>query len=107
VRCTDSLSTATLPAASNAGASTNAYRRSRSSLALEAGIDIDLPDATAQAAREAGLLPPQVLEQLLREAMRKRQVDRFFAAMGKPAALEPPMTEAKIAAARAERARRR
>lgn len=74
-------------------------------------IQIDLPDATAQAAREAGLLTPQALEQLLREAMRKRQVDRLFAAMDKLAALEPPMTEAEIdaeiAAARAERARRR
>ena len=74
-------------------------------------IQIDLPDATAQAAREAGLLTPQALEQLLREAMRKRQVDRLFTAMDKLAALEPPMTEAEIdaeiAAARAERARRR
>ncbi|MGH8295194.1 MAG: hypothetical protein ACRETZ_06825 [Steroidobacteraceae bacterium] len=74
-------------------------------------IQIDLPDATAQAAREAGLLTPQALEQLLREAMRKRQVDRLFGAMDKLAALEPPMTEAEIDAeidaARAERARRR
>lgn len=74
-------------------------------------IQIDLPDATAQAAREAGLLTPQALEQLLREAMRKRQVDRLFVAMDKLAALEPPMTEAEIDAeinaARAERARRR
>ena len=74
-------------------------------------IQIDLPDATAQAAREAGLLTPQALEQLLREAMRKRQVDRLFAAMDKLATLEPPMTEAEIDAeidaARAERARRR
>jgi hypothetical protein len=74
-------------------------------------IQIDLPDATAQAAREAGLLTPQALEQLLREAMRKRQVDRLFTAMDKLAALEPPMTEAEIDAeidaARAERARRR
>jgi hypothetical protein len=74
-------------------------------------IQIDLPDATAQAAREAGLLTPEALEGLLREAMRKRQVDRLFAAMDKLAALEPPLTEeeidAEIAAARAERARRR
>ena len=74
-------------------------------------IQIDLPEATAQAAREAGLLTPQALEQLLREAMRKRQVNRLFAAMDKLAALEPPMTEAEIDAeidaARAERARRR
>ena len=76
-----------------------------------ATIQIDLPDATAQAAREAGLLTRQALEQLLREAMRQRQVDRLFAAMDKLAALEPPMTEAEIDAeidaARAERARRR
>ena len=43
--------------------------------------------------------------------MKKRQVDQLFADMGKLAALEPQLTEAEIdaeiAAARAERARRR
>jgi len=48
---------------------------------------------------------------LLREAMRKTQVDQLFTTLGKLAALEPALTEAEIdaelAAARADRARRR
>jgi hypothetical protein len=38
---------------------------------------------------------------------KKRQVDRLFDTMGQPARLEPPLTEAEIAAARADGARRR
>jgi len=74
-------------------------------------VTVSLPDDLAQQAQSAGLLRPEAIETLLREAVRKRQVDRLFAAMDKLAALEPPMTEAEIeaeiAAARAERARRR
>jgi hypothetical protein len=36
-------------------------------------IQIELPDATAQAAREAGLLTPQALERLLNDALRRKQ----------------------------------
>jgi hypothetical protein len=36
-------------------------------------IQIELPDATAKAAREAGLLTSQALERLLNEALRRRQ----------------------------------
>jgi len=36
-------------------------------------IEIELPDATAQAARAAGLLTPQALARLLNEAIRRRQ----------------------------------
>lgn len=74
-------------------------------------VTLSLPDTLAQEARAAGLLTPEALERLLREAMRKRQVDQLFATMDKLAALEPKLTEeeidAEIAAARAERARRR
>jgi post-segregation antitoxin (ccd killing protein) len=35
-------------------------------------IQIELPDATAQAARDAGLLTSRALAQLLKDAMRKR-----------------------------------
>jgi hypothetical protein len=74
-------------------------------------ITVSLPDDLAQQARSAGLLKPESLEALLREAMKKRQVDQLFTTMGKLAALEPALTEAEIdaeiAAARAERARRR
>lgn len=74
-------------------------------------ITVSLPDDLAQAARSAGLLRDEAIAALLREAMQKRQVDRLFDTIGKLAALEPPLTEAEIdaeiAAARAERARRR
>ena len=36
-------------------------------------IQIELPDATVQAARDAGLLTTQALERLLNEAIRRQQ----------------------------------
>jgi hypothetical protein len=74
-------------------------------------ITVSLPDELAQQAQTAGLLRPEAIERLLREAMRKNQVDQLFSTMGKLAALDPALTEAEIdaeiAAARADRARRR
>jgi len=37
-------------------------------------IQIELPDATALAARDAGLLTPQALERLIIDALRRKQV---------------------------------
>jgi len=42
-------------------------------------IQIDLPDATAQAARDAGLLTPQALTQLLKDAMRRQAAQALLA----------------------------
>jgi len=74
-------------------------------------ITVSISDELARQAQSAGLLRSEAIEQLLREAMKKRQVDRLFATADKLAALEPRLTEdeidAEIAAARAERARRR
>jgi hypothetical protein len=74
-------------------------------------ITVSLPDDLAKQARSAGLLRDEAIASLLREAMKKQQVDRLFAGVDKLAALEPQLTEAEIdteiAAARAERARRR
>ncbi len=36
-------------------------------------IKIDLPDATVQAARAAGLLTPEAIERLLNEAIKRKQ----------------------------------
>ena len=36
-------------------------------------IEIELPEATAKAARKAGLLTPQALDRLLTEAIRRRE----------------------------------
>ena len=74
-------------------------------------VTFSLPDGLAQQAQSAGLLHPDAIGRSLREAMKKRQVDQLFTTMDKLATLEPALTEAQvdaeIAAARADRARRR
>jgi len=61
-------------------------------------IQIELPDATAKAARDAGLLTPQALDRLLTDTIRRQQ-----------AAVEPmsmDQVDAEVKAARAGRRRR-
>lgn len=74
-------------------------------------ITLSLPDDLARQAQIAGLLRPEAIESLLREAMKKRQLDKHFNTIDKRAQLEPALTqeeiEAEIRAMRAERARRR
>jgi hypothetical protein len=74
-------------------------------------ITVSLPDDLAQQAQAAGLLRPAALETLLREAMKRRDIDQLFVSIDKLNALEPTLTEeeidAEIAAARAEREQRR
>jgi parvulin-like peptidyl-prolyl isomerase len=75
-------------------------------------IQIQLPDATVKAAREAGLLMPQVLDTLLTDALKRRQAadsllsiaDRVVSAGIAPV----PMPEfvAEVKAVRAERRQR-
>ena len=75
-------------------------------------IQIELPDDTAQAARDAGLLTPEALERLLTEALRRKQAadsllsiaDRVAAAGIEPMSMEE--INAEVKAARAERRRR-
>lgn len=74
-------------------------------------IQIELPDATAQAASKAGLLTPQALERLLNEALQRQPVEELFAKMDALAdANFAPMTmdeiQAEVDAVRAERRRR-
>ena len=72
-------------------------------------IQIDLPDATARAARDAGLLTPQALDRLLTDALKRQQAadallaiaDRVAAAGIEPMSMDEINTEVK--AARAER----
>lgn len=72
-------------------------------------IQIDLPDATAQAARDAGLLTQEGILRLLNDALRRRQaVDSLLLVADHVAAAGiPPMTmeeiNAEVHAARAER----
>lgn len=72
-------------------------------------VQITLPDQLAQEAQRAGLLTPEALERLLREAIERQQgIDELFAAMDRMAAANlPPMTmeeiQAEVDAVRAER----
>lgn len=74
-----------------------------------ARIQIDLPDATAQAARDAGLLTPEALLRLLSDALRRKQAaDALLSVVDRVAAAGiPPMTmeeiNAEVKATRAER----
>lgn len=75
-------------------------------------IQIDLPDATAQAARDAGLLTPQALERLLTDALKRQQAtdsllliaERVAAAGIEPMSMDE--INAEVKAARAERRQR-
>jgi hypothetical protein len=75
-------------------------------------IQIELPDATAQAARDAGLLTPQAIERLLTDALKRKQsaqallsiADRVAAAGIPPLSMEE--INAEVKAARAERRQR-
>lgn len=75
-------------------------------------IQIELPEATVQAAREAGLLTTQALERLLNEAIRRQRVaDSLLSIADRVAAAGiPPMSiaeiNAEVKAARAERKQR-
>ena len=75
-------------------------------------LQIELPDATARAAQEAGLLTPKALERMLNEALsRKQAADSLLSIAERVAAAEiAPMSmeeiNAEVKAARAERRQR-
>ncbi|MGZ8216614.1 hypothetical protein [Methylomagnum sp.] len=72
-------------------------------------IQIDLPDATAQAARDAGLLTSWALERLILDALRRRQAAERLLTVAdsvSDAGIEPmPMEDigAEIKAVRTDR----
>jgi hypothetical protein len=71
-------------------------------------LTIDLPDNIAQEAKDAGLLTPEVLAQLLKEAVRRQAGRRLLdVAQRIQAAGVSPMTDeeilAEVKAVRAER----
>lgn len=76
-------------------------------------LTVNIPDPLANEAKAAGLLAPEAIEQLLREAIeRRRQLDSFFGTVERLRAADiPPMSEdeiqAEIDAVRAERRARR
>lgn len=75
-------------------------------------IQIELPDATARAARDAGLLTPQALERLINDALRRKQAAGALRSIAERvvAVGMPPMSmeeiNAEVKAARAERKQR-
>ena len=75
-------------------------------------VEIELSDATARAAREAGLLKSEALERLLSEAIKRRQAADALLAIADRVAevgIEPMSMEEvdrEVKAARAERRRR-
>ena len=70
-------------------------------------VEIELPEATAQAAKAAGLLTPQALDRLLSNALRKREAVQSLRSIvgGVAAAGIAPMTmdeiDAEVKAVRA------
>ena len=72
-------------------------------------IQIELPEATAKAAREAGLLTPQALGRLLTDAIRRQQAANSLLQIADrvaEAGIEPMSVEeinAEVKAARTER----
>ena len=71
-------------------------------------LTVTLPERLAREAEAAGLLQPEALERLLRDAIRRRQQEQLFAAADRLAGLDvPALTEAEvnaeIQAARLER----
>jgi hypothetical protein len=60
-------------------------------------VKLNLPDSLANEARQAGLLTPEELERLLREALRARRVERLTAVRETLATNPlPPMTPEEI-----------
>jgi hypothetical protein len=72
-------------------------------------IQIDLPDATAQAASKAGLLAPQALAELLNDALRRAAGRKLLAAAKRihNTGIAPMSDEEIVAEVKAVRAERR
>jgi len=62
-------------------------------------ISLRLPVNLANEAEANGLLSSEVIEVLLREALRRRRVDQLFQKIDRLAALDlPPLTQAEVEA---------
>ncbi len=75
---------------------------------IQLEFKLALPDGLAQEAQAAGLLTPEAIEALIRDAVRRQRTERLFEASDRLLALDlPPLTEeeveAEIQAARRER----
>ncbi len=70
-------------------------------------VVVILPDNLAQEAEASGLLKPELIASLLRDEIRRRRINKLFAAADRLADLDEPLTndevEAEIAAVRKSR----
>ncbi|MGB9179189.1 MAG: hypothetical protein WCB68_08070 [Pyrinomonadaceae bacterium] len=71
-------------------------------------VVLTLPDNLAQEAEANGLLKPESIAALLRAEIRRRRVNKLFAAADRLSDLDQPLTEAEVEAeiAAARKARR-
>jgi hypothetical protein len=60
-------------------------------------IVLTLPDNLANEAQANGLLKPEYIASMLRAELRRRRVNKLFAAADRLADLDEPITEAEIA----------
>jgi len=65
-------------------------------------VVVTLPDGLAQEAEASGLLKPEIIASLLREEIRRRRINKLFAAADRLSDLDQPLTEAEIEAEIAE-----
>jgi hypothetical protein len=61
-------------------------------------VVLTLPDSLAKEAKANGLLAPEFVASLFRAELRRRRVNKLFAASDRLADLDEPHTEAEIAA---------
>jgi len=61
-------------------------------------IVLTLPDNLAEEAQANGLLKPEFIASLLRAEIRRRRINKLFAAADRLANLDEPITEAEIEA---------
>jgi hypothetical protein len=59
---------------------------------------LNLPESLAREAEASGLLTPEAIAALLRAEIRRRRVDKLFAAADRLADLDVPLTEAEVEA---------
>jgi hypothetical protein len=55
-------------------------------------VRITLPDELIREAKQAGLLPPELLEKWLRDQLKAQRLDQLFSAMDRTANEDAPAT---------------
>lgn len=61
-------------------------------------VVLNLPDNLAREAEASGLLKPEAIAALLRAEIRRRRINKLFAAADRLADLDQPLTESEVEA---------